>query len=228
MKNYDLERVLEQLKQSKEAAWGQKTCPTFLPRPDSDKSNENLRQYVTGYPWIVIAKDKGRFFHYYCAFCMKVANPFHLLSSDHLNRTVHNFSAQFSGHMPEWMGKFKGVDTAQILSDYSDTVWPPICEGCNVRPLDSQQSRCHSCRRRTKPRHVQQKIAPLPMARLTPANAPVSQTMVAAQEVRLLTFPCSSDATHTRTSGSPTGQEGADRMTDAESRFQCEIDQDSE
>ena len=47
--------------------------------------------------------------------------------------------------MPEWMGKFKGVDTAQILSEYSETVWPPICGGCNVLPLDSQPSRCHSC-----------------------------------------------------------------------------------
>ena len=135
MNKYNLEHVLEQLKQSEEAAWGQKERPTFLPRPDSDQSNENLRRYVAGYPWIVIAKDKGGYLTYFCALCKKAANPFHLLSGDHINRTFHNFSAQLHGHMPQWMGRFKGVDTTQILSSYSETVWPPMCERCNWRPL---------------------------------------------------------------------------------------------
>ena len=146
---------------------------------------------------------------------------------DHINRSFHNFSSQLHGHMPQWMGRFKGVDTTQILSFYSAAVWPPVCERCNWRPRDPQGIICHSCREAAGASHAQTEIGLLPLTRLTQANAPASRTTVAAQDLPRLTFPQSSDATRPRTSGSLTGPERADVMTVARSRSQHETGQES-
>ena len=80
MDKYYLDHVIDQLKRSEGAAWVQKQRPTFFLRPTFDQRNENLRRYLAGYPWIVIARDKGGYFTYFCALCKKAANPYHLLS----------------------------------------------------------------------------------------------------------------------------------------------------
>ena len=146
MDKYYLEHVIDQLKQSEGTAWVQRQRPTFLLSPTFDQRNENLRRYLAGYPWIVIARDKGGYFLYFCALCKKAANPYHLLSKDHIYKSFHNFSSQFHGYMPPWMGKFRGVDTAEILSPFSEDVWPSICGECSLNPLDSKEDKCHSCR----------------------------------------------------------------------------------
>ena len=67
MTDYSLDRVLRKLKQSEEAEWKGKSPPTFLKESDLTAQNENLRRYVTGYPWIVIARDRSKYYCYYCA-----------------------------------------------------------------------------------------------------------------------------------------------------------------
>ena len=145
MKDYDFDRVLSQLEQSKDAEWSRESRPTFLRKSDPAARDENLRRYVTGYPWIVIAKDKGNYYNYYCAICMKVANTYHLLSKDHVNRTVYNFADQLGRYIPEWMGRFNGVNTNEVLSEYATNIWPPMCDTCNLFPLDSHPSKCGPC-----------------------------------------------------------------------------------
>ena len=72
---------------------------------------------------------------------MKVANTYHLLSEDHVNRTVYKFADQLGYYLPEWMGRFKGVDTNDILSEYAVPIWPPLCEECNIRPPDAHSTK---------------------------------------------------------------------------------------
>ena len=91
MTDYALDHVLERLSQSREAEWEGKLPPTFLQETNRAAQSENLRRYVTGYPWIVIAGDRGGYPCYYCAICKKVANIFHLLSEAHVNKTFHKF-----------------------------------------------------------------------------------------------------------------------------------------
>ena len=81
MTDYALDHVLEGLMQSEEAEWKGKPLPTFLPEKDRAAQSENLRRYVTGYPWIVIARDRSDYMSYYCAICKKVANIYHLVGS---------------------------------------------------------------------------------------------------------------------------------------------------
>ena len=69
MTDYALDHVLERLMQSKEAEWEGKPPPTFLQENNRAALSENLRRYVTGYPWIVVARGRGGYLSYYCAIC---------------------------------------------------------------------------------------------------------------------------------------------------------------
>ena len=65
----------------------------FISRPNSAEAHrENFQRYITGYPWIVIAADKGGNLRYHCAICWRVATMTHILTDHHIERACHHFT----------------------------------------------------------------------------------------------------------------------------------------
>ena len=149
MADYALDLVVERLRRSGEPPeWKGKLRPTFVSQPNNPAAqSENLQRYMTGYPWIVIAEDRGGYLCYFCAICRKVATIFHILPDAHVNKTCHNFAGQLGYSMPRWMARFRGVDTRQgsLFNEYGDNIWPPLCGSCYARPLEANATRCGLC-----------------------------------------------------------------------------------
>ena len=108
MADYALDRVVERLLRNGEAEWKGKLPPTFLRENNLAAQSENLQRYMTEYPWIVIAEDRGGYLCYFCAICKKVATIFHILSDAHVNKTYHNFAAQLGVLHAALDGKIPG------------------------------------------------------------------------------------------------------------------------
>ena len=72
--------------------WVGKQPQEFKRRPTTAAERaSNFSKYLTGYPWIVIAEDKGGIARYFCGICSKVATVTHLLSSHHIEKTTSKF-----------------------------------------------------------------------------------------------------------------------------------------
>ena len=100
MSDYTLATVIDKPMTDREPAeWQRKNAPTFIPRPTSDEEyKENFKRYVTGYPWIVVAADKGGYLRYHCAICWRGATVSHLFSEYHVSRACHNFGGNRAAH----------------------------------------------------------------------------------------------------------------------------------
>ena len=160
MTDYALDTIIERLRRDGEPpGWLGKLSPTFIPRPTgAEEHRENFQRYITGYPWIVIAADRGGNLRYHCAICWKVATMTHILTDHHIERACHNFKESLGQSMPVWMARFQSVDTSKGNLFHADgcDIWPSVCGECNANLLDLSAPRCSFC---------------LPAARQQPANA---------------------------------------------------------
>ena len=75
------------------AEWVGRRPPEFTRWPTTaEERTLNFSTYLTGFPWTVVAEDKGGSAHYYCGICRKVATVTHILSADHIENTTTKFS----------------------------------------------------------------------------------------------------------------------------------------
>ena len=73
--------------------WVGRRPPEFTRWPTTDEERtHNFRKYLAGFPWIVVAEDKGGMVRYHCGIRRKVATVTHTLSIDHIERTTTKFS----------------------------------------------------------------------------------------------------------------------------------------
>ena len=80
-----LENVTHALMSNGEPAeWVGRQPPEFTRRPlTSEEWTLNFSKYLTGYPWIVIAEDKGGTARYFCGICEGSNSDSHSLSRPH-------------------------------------------------------------------------------------------------------------------------------------------------
>ena len=113
MTDNSLETTIERLwKGGEPSEWRGKAPPTFIPRPTSrEERTQNFQRYLTGYPWIVVAADKGGTLRYHCAICRRGATMTHILTDYHIGKACHDFFASLGRSIPEWMARFQSVNT---------------------------------------------------------------------------------------------------------------------
>ena len=148
MSDYTLATVIGKLMSDGEPAeWKRKNAPTFIPRPTSDEEyKENFKRYIAGYPWIVVAADKGGFLRYHCAICWGGATVSHFLSDCHIDRACRNFGEP-GQTMPAWMARFQSVDISKgnLFNRSEHDIYPPVCGRCDANLSDPNAPRCNFC-----------------------------------------------------------------------------------
>ena len=147
-----LEKVMRDIMNSGEPPeWQGKQPPVFTRWPTTkEERTRNFRQYLTGFPWIVAAEDKGGFVGYHCGICREVATITHILSIDHIEKTTAKFSESLGYYIPRWMARFKGFDTTDhtesIFDENEYERWPAVCAECNCKLADALGRGCNVCR----------------------------------------------------------------------------------
>ena len=149
MTDHALDLIVERLRMNGEPPeWKGKDPPKFISQPNSTEAyRENVQRYITGYPWIVIAADKGGNLCYHCAICRKEATMTHILTDYHIARAHHHFIESLGQAMPVWMTRFRSVDTRKgnLFNEYEHDIWPSVCGACHANMLDANAPRCGLC-----------------------------------------------------------------------------------
>lgn len=147
-----LDKVIRELMNSDEPPeWAGRQPPEFKRHPKtSSERASNYVKYVHGFPWIVVAEDKGGMARYFCAICSKGATVMHLLSEDHIEKTTFKYEDKVGYYIPLWMAGFTGISTtseSEHLFSYDEQdIWPDVCSECNCNLADAQRSGCNVCR----------------------------------------------------------------------------------
>lgn len=122
------------------AAWGGRQSPEFNTHPQTDSEHKsNLVKYITGYPWVLIAADRGGESRYFCGKCSRAATVQHLRTLRRPHRTDHKQVRQGIATVPTgleaWMGRFRSIPTTgeeEHLFTYDGyDIWPDYCIECN-------------------------------------------------------------------------------------------------
>ena len=75
-----VDKVMDKVVRNGESEWRARDPPRFIRSPKAEEElTHNFRQYVTGYPWMVLAKDQAGYTRYHCGICRKVATICHML-----------------------------------------------------------------------------------------------------------------------------------------------------
>ena len=119
----------------------------------AQRSSQNIQRYLTGYPWIVIAADKGGTLRYHCAICRRCATMTHIPMDSHTERVFHDFTASLRGYIPAWMARFQSVNTrvGNLFNADEYDLWPPVRYERNANLTDPSSSRCSNCQPSTMP-----------------------------------------------------------------------------
>ena len=132
-----VEKVIDRVLRSGEPEWRARDPPRFIRHPKTAEDlTHNFRQYMTGFPWMVVAKDKAGYMRYHCGICRKVATICRILSDHHIDKTSTHFRSSLGHTIPRWMERFKGFNTradpTEVLFDENEhELWPEVCDECN-------------------------------------------------------------------------------------------------
>ena len=130
--------------------------PVFNKHPTTVTDRKfHLVKYINGYPWIIVAEDKGGVSRYFCGICPKAATleiclRDHLLSFDHIEKTTSKYGEKVGYSIPQWMARFQSIPTTgewgHLFSHDDYDIWPDACSECNCNFADAQHSGCNVCR----------------------------------------------------------------------------------
>ena len=155
MTDNSVEETIERLwKGGEPTEWRGRGPPTFILWPTSrEERTQNFQRFLTGYPRIVVAADKGGTLRYHCAICRRGATMMHILTDYRIGKACHDFSASLGRSIPEWMARFQSVDTTagDLFDEDEYDLWPPVCNQCNANLMDPSSCRCSFCRPSTMP-----------------------------------------------------------------------------